>query len=213
MAVQKFRGGIQFRLGEGAARADNFVARIAPRRNQHDHDAAVRQSHIRTCSRTALRSGGDTIIPTPRETSASTCPARSVISAAERAPRQLPVDPIAILNAQSRLRGNFLGEKTIRRGGGHPPGRGVRLKKVSAVLQVRHDVANGRGAQRLFKALGNRAGRDGFSRLNVGAHHVRQNLPVSSFLESRVAHGSTHSRQCYYYSRSYVKPRQSLSRR
>ena len=44
------------------------------------------RSHMRACSSTVFASGGETTIPRPFETSASTCPARSVISAALLAP-------------------------------------------------------------------------------------------------------------------------------
>ena len=80
------------------------------------------------------------------------------------------------------MRGNFLSEKTVSRGGGNASRRGVRLEEVPAVFEISHDVANGGGAKRLVKALGNGARRHRLARLDVGANDVGQNLSIAAFL-------------------------------
>jgi hypothetical protein len=97
-------------------------------------------------------------------------------------PAHFVSDPLAILDRQRGLRSNLLSKKTVSRGGGDASGRSVRLIKIPAVLQIRHDVANRCRAERFLKTLGNGARRDGFARLDVGAHQVRQNLAVTPFL-------------------------------
>src|SRR5260370_39896241 len=67
----------------------------------------------------------------------------------------------------------------------------MRLVQKASILQVCHNVTNRRGAQRFFKTLRDRARGDRFSRLNVHAHDVRQNLAVTPFLEGWIPHSST----------------------
>src|SRR5207248_10651648 len=93
-----------------------------------------------------------------------------------------PLTPFAIAAADGGLRGNLLGKKTVRRRRRNPPRRSVRLVQEAAIFEIRHDVANGSGAQGFLEALGNCARRYRFARLNVRANDVGENLAVPPFL-------------------------------
>src|SRR5437899_51244 len=84
--------------------------------------------------------------------------------------------PFAIDGGDGGLRGNLLGKKSIRRGGWHAPGRGMRLVQKPGILQVSHDVADRSRAQRLFKAFGYGARGYWFTGFDVHAHDIRQDL-------------------------------------
>jgi hypothetical protein len=80
VAIQEVRGGVELLLREAAAGTQDFVARVTEMSTTTTRPSG--KSHIRAWSSTVLPIGGDTMIPKPLETSAKTCPARSVISAA-----------------------------------------------------------------------------------------------------------------------------------
>src|SRR5216683_8040443 len=123
----------------------------------------------------------------------------------------LPLNPLAISDADGCLRSNFLRKETIGCRGWHAPCRCMRLVQKSSVLQVRHDVPNRRRAQGLFEALGNRARGDRLAGLNVRAHKVRENLAVAPFLKRRIPHSSTLlpvPKSATQYCRKGVKNRQ-----
>src|SRR6266436_4758167 len=68
----------------------------------------------------------------------------------------------------------------------------MRLVQKAAILEIRHHVANRCSAQGFFKALGDGARRDWLAGLDIRPDKVRQNLPVTPFLERCVSHSSTH---------------------
>ena len=118
-------------------------------------------------------------IPNPRETAASICPARSVISSAVVAPSSSLRIQLLILFAESTLRGDLLGKEAIGGGGGDAPGRRVGLEQKPGVLQIGHDVTDTRGTQLLRVGPGDGPARDGFAGSHVGAHDLGQYLPIS----------------------------------
>ena len=58
---------------------------------------------------------------------------------------ELAANPLAIFFAQGGLGSNLLREKAIGRSRGHASSGGVGLVKIAGVLEVGHDVADGRG--------------------------------------------------------------------
>ena len=62
--------------------------------------------------------------------------------------------------------------------GGHAAGRGVRLREVALVGQVRHDVADGCRAQRIVAALGNGARSHRFAGIDVRPDNRSQNVLI-----------------------------------
>src|SRR4029077_4769386 len=89
-----------------------------------------------------------------------------------------------------------------------PPRRSMRLVKIPAIFQVRHDVSNRRRAQGLFKTLRNRARRHRLTRFDISTDEVRQNLAVAPFLKGRIPHSSTLLlvlERATYYCRNGVK--------
>ena len=103
------------------------------------------------------------------------------------------LNPLAVSHGDGRLRSNLLRKKAIRRSGGHTPRRSVRLVEETAVLQVRHQVSNGRGAERLFEPLGNCARGYRLARFDVRADNIGQNLAVPPFLECSIPHEQHYS--------------------
>src|ERR1700746_641798 len=100
-------------------------------------------------------------------------------------------DPFLVFQAESGLGSDFLREEPIRGGRRDTSRRSVRLVEKSAVLQIRHDVADCRCAQRFFEAFGNRARRDRLACLDIRTDKVSQYLAVAPFLERCVSHSST----------------------
>src|SRR5207245_9315283 len=84
-----------------------------------------------------------------------------------RGSAHLALNPLAVGHGDGRLRGNLLREKAISCRGGHATRRSMRLIKEAAVLQVCHQVANGRGAERFFEPLGNGARGYRLARIDV----------------------------------------------
>jgi len=83
-------------------------------------------------------------------------------------------------------------KKTVGRSCWHPARRSVRLVQKSAVFQIRHHVANCRGAQRFFKPLGKWRATIPARRSRYTSDKVRQNLTVTPFLEQCVSHSRSH---------------------
>src|ERR1700730_11243362 len=81
---------------------------------------------------------------------------------------QLTADPFFVHGAEGRLRGDFLGEEAVGRGGRNTSGRGMRLVKKTGFFEVDHDVADGCAAQALLETLGDGARRYRLARLDVG---------------------------------------------
>src|SRR5580704_7162764 len=97
-------------------------------------------------------------------------------------PAHFALNPVAVANGERGLRSNLLREEAVGCSRGHTPRRSMRLVEQSAVFQVGHDVADGRGAQGFFIPLGNGARGYRFAGLNVGAHEICKNLTVPTFL-------------------------------
>src|ERR1700756_939379 len=114
----------------------------------------------------------------------------AIIGGGEFAP-----DPLFVLQAESGLGCDFLREEPIRGGGRDTSRRSVRLVEKSAVLQIRHDVADCRRAQCFFEPLGNGARRNRLSCLDIRSDKVGQNLAVAPFLKRCVSHSSTPARR------------------
>lgn len=62
--------------------------------------------------------------------------------------------------------------------GGHSPGRRVGLRKVSFVVQVGHDVADGSGTERIAAAAGDGTRSYRFTGVDVSFDDVVQNFPA-----------------------------------
>src|SRR5260370_20121249 len=97
----------------------------------------------------------------------------------------LAADLFLLRGADGGLRSNLLREEAIRRGGGHAPCRCMRLVEVAGVFQVRHDVADGGGAEDFLAALGDGPWRHGVTRFDIRAHDTPQKLAAAAFLERR----------------------------
>jgi hypothetical protein len=65
----------------------------------------------------------------------------------------------------------------------------VRLIEKAFALEIGHHIAHGRGAERLDMARNDAAGRDRLARLDVGTHHIGQNLLMPLLLQDCQARG------------------------
>ena len=178
MPVQIFRGAVQLRLREARARGAMILSRVAPPHgNQHHHHAPIRQLQK----------------PDVLERAASQRRHHDDSQAARNCRQHVPgalghllrrsSPPSSSLRIQFRSSslsvgplGHLLREKAVSRRGRHAPGRGVRLIQKARILEVGHDVADGRGAQLLGVRARHRAAGNRLAGLDVRAHHVRQNL-------------------------------------
>ncbi len=95
---------------------------------------------------------------------------------------ELTANPQPVFGAGGRLRRHLLDKKSVRRSRRHPASRSMRLKEKTAILEVGHHVAHRRGAQRVDVPPRHAARRDRLARLDVLAHHVRQNLLMTPVL-------------------------------
>ncbi len=191
MAVQKLRGSVQLALREAPVRTQDFVPRVPSGGNQHhDHPAVGEQPHARVLEhRFAHRRRYDD--PEAIRDFRQNVPGALGNFHGIRGSAHLAADPFFVRRTDGRLRGDLLREETIRRGGGHAPCRCMRLVEVTSVFQVRHDVADGGGAEDFLEALGDGARRHGLARFDIRAHDTRQNLAVTAFLERGGPHSST----------------------
>ncbi len=65
---------------------------------------------------------------------------------------EFAANPVAILGADRRLRGNLLNKEAVGRSRGDAPCGRVRLIQVALFFEVRHDVADRRRTQRFDMA-------------------------------------------------------------
>ena len=174
VAIQEVRRRIQFDLRERSRRPQDFVARIAARRNQHDDHAPVgQQPHARMLDhRLAHRRRHDDAEPI-RHFRQHVTGALGHFRCVGRHP-DFALNPFLIHNAQLRLRRDFLRKKTIGSGRRHTPRRSVRLIQKAAVLKLAHHVANRRGADGFLEARRDSARRHGFACLDIRPHNIGQ---------------------------------------
>src|SRR5205807_8178721 len=189
--VQKLCRRVPLILGEQPAWPQDLVTRIPATRDQHHHHATVRQQPHSSVFQNSFaqrwRHNDAQAVGHFRQHVSGAfgdfrCTGRTT---------HLPLNPFAVHRADRGLRRNLLGKKPVGRGRRHAPRRSVGLIQKTAILQVRHDIANRRGAQHLLKTFRNRARGHRLARLDVRAHDVRQNLAVPPFLERRIPHSST----------------------
>jgi len=102
---------------------------------------------------------------------------------------KLAANPLAVFGASGSLRRHLLHKKSVCRGGGHAAGGRVRLVEEAFALEIRHHVADRGGAKRLDMARNDAAGGDRLARLDVGAHHIGQNLLMPLLLQDCQARG------------------------
>ncbi len=165
-----------------ALRSNAFVARDAAASDQHDEHAAVGQqkkAHVlderarkrwRNDDSQAARNGRQHVARAFHHAFGS---GRGIEFAA---------NPFAVLGARRGLRGDLFHIKTVRRGRRHASCGRVRLVQQAFVLEVRHDVADCRGTERLGVHAHDGARRHWFARLDVRAHDFGEHLPVAILL-------------------------------
>src|ERR1039458_5884186 len=95
---------------------------------------------------------------------------------------QFATNPLAVFGTGRGLRRYLLDEKTIGRSGGYASGGRMRLIKIALFFKISHHVADGCGTQWFDVAARYASRGDGFTRFDVRADHIGEDLLVPLLL-------------------------------